>query len=246
MHAHAHTQSQSHTHTQEVDGYSVCSDKMYYIYCLITRLNSVFCFITLYFSWKTLTANIIFVQAVFCCLTSHVPTTHTHTHTHTHTDTHGQIEGRGKADYTVTGEGVTNCAAREPFSMVCHHMVTKCAGSASTLTRFVLVTKHARVTRCATTGLSLVRLILCTDSGHMGKVPTHRSQRVHPCGLPCVYSVKQMWHRLYHTHHTHRVQDQCGPSCEISEQMMWHTFYCKYHKHRVCGPSGSSDALSRY
>ena len=102
---------------------------------------------------------------------------HTHTHTHTcerahahkhtgaHTHTHTQ-RGKEKTGYSVAGEGVTKRAASGPFGTFCHHVVsnkflfkpkragvTKRAGCASNLTRFVtLVTKRAVVTKRAATG----------------------------------------------------------------------------------------------
>ena len=84
-------------------------------------------------------------------------------HTHTHT------EGREKTDYGVAGERVTKRAASEPFRTICYHVektekkntsrVTKRAGSASELTRFVachslrstLVKKRAGVIKSAAT-----------------------------------------------------------------------------------------------
>ena len=76
---------------------------------------------------------------------------HGHTQTHTrecaHTQTHTQQEEK-KTGYSVAGEGMTEHAASGPFGTFCHHVVTKhagvtkCAGCASNLTRFVtLVTK---------------------------------------------------------------------------------------------------------
>ena len=68
-------------------------------------------------------------------------------HTHTHTQ-----RGKEKIDYSVTGKGVTKRAASGPFGTFCHHVVTKRAGSASDLIRFVtLVTKRAVVTKRAAT-----------------------------------------------------------------------------------------------
>ena len=86
--------------------------------------------------------------------------THTYTHTHTHTHTHTRASGhtqthtrarahthththrvKGKTDYSVAGEGVTNRAASGPFGTFCHHVVrkragvTKREGSASNLTK---------------------------------------------------------------------------------------------------------------
>ena len=54
---------------------------------------------------------------------------------HTHT---------GKTDYSVAGEGVTKRAASGPFGTFCHHVVTKRAGCASNLTRFVTLVKTCR------------------------------------------------------------------------------------------------------
>ena len=85
----------------------------------------------------------------------------THKHTHTHTQ-----RRKGKTGYSVAGEGVTKRAASGPFGTFCHHVVsnkflfkpkragvTKRAGCASNLTRFVtLVTKRAVVTKRAATG----------------------------------------------------------------------------------------------
>ena len=74
-----------------------------------------------------------------------------HTHTHTHTHTH--IEGRVKTDYSGVGEGLTNRPAREHFDTFCHHVVTKRAGvtkhagNASRLTRFVTKLGHLRTPR---------------------------------------------------------------------------------------------------
>ena len=63
-----------------------------------------------------------------------------------------------KRGYSVSGEGVTKRAASGPFGTFCHHVVTKRAavtkraGSASNLIRFVtLMTKHAIVTKRAAT-----------------------------------------------------------------------------------------------
>ena len=77
---------------------------------------------------------------------THTHVTHTQTHTreraHTHTNTHTQ-RGKEKTGYSVAGEGVTKRAASGPFGTFCHHTVTKRArvtkraGSASNLTRFV-------------------------------------------------------------------------------------------------------------
>lgn len=63
-----------------------------------------------------------------------------------------------KEEESVAAEGVTKHARSQPFSTVCHHMVTKhaavtkCVASASNLTCFVilvtLVTKHVGVTKC--------------------------------------------------------------------------------------------------
>ena len=67
---------------------------------------------------------------------------HTHTHTHTRTHTHTQ-RGKEKTGYSVAGKGVTKRAASGPFGTFCHHLVTrrakvtKRAGCASNLTRFV-------------------------------------------------------------------------------------------------------------
>ena len=91
---------------------------------------------------------------------THTHVTHTQTHTRerarTHTNTHTQ-RGKEKTGYSVAGEGATKRAASGPFGTFCHHVVTKRtgvakrAGSASNLTRFVLVTKHAVVRKRAAT-----------------------------------------------------------------------------------------------
>ena len=73
--------------------------------------------------------------------------------------THTHNEGREiETDYSVAGEGVTKRAANGPVGTFCHHVVTKRAavtkraGSASNLIRFVtLVTKCAVVTKRAAT-----------------------------------------------------------------------------------------------
>ena len=44
--------------------------------------------------------------------THHNNTSHTHTHTHTH------IEGRGKTDYSVAGDGLTKIAASEALGTI--------------------------------------------------------------------------------------------------------------------------------
>ena len=59
-----------------------------------------------------------------------------------HTQTHTQ-RGKEKTGYSVAGEDVTKRAASGPFGTFCHHVVTKSAGvtkragCASNLTRFV-------------------------------------------------------------------------------------------------------------
>ena len=116
---------------------------------------------------------------------------HTHTHTrarkHLRAGTHKQTRARaahthpkrGKGNWDrsyVAGEGVTKCAASGPFGTFCHHVVTKCAavtkraGSASNLIRFVtLVTKRAVVTKGAATELR------CKSRGGRPAVPAPSS-----------------------------------------------------------------------
>ena len=66
-----------------------------------------------------------------------------------HACTYTHIKGTGKTDYSGTGEEVTNRASLGTF---CHRVVTKQAGTASDLTRFVtLVIKCAGVTKRADT-----------------------------------------------------------------------------------------------
>ena len=72
-------------------------------------------------------------------------------------------QGKGKIDYSVAGEGVTKRAASGPLGTFCHHVVTKHAGvtkragSASNLIRFV--TKHAVVTKRAACFVTTARFV---------------------------------------------------------------------------------------